>query len=70
MLLVRFVLTTAEEKRSASSVKIRSLISTIKIPQSSESSLANVARFFPEELVAHALCTRESSLQPSSVLVR
>ena len=70
MLLVRFVSTTVEEKRFVSSVKIKSLISTIKILQSSESSSANAARFFPEESAAHVLCTRESSQQRSNALVR
>ena len=70
MLLVRFVSTTVEEKRFVSSVKIRSLISIIRILQSSESSSVNAARFFPEESAAPAQCIRESSQQPSSVLVR
>ena len=70
MLLVRFVSTTVEEKRFVSSVKIKSLISTIKILQSLESSSASAAKFFLEESAAHALCTRESLPQRSSALVR
>ena len=70
MLLVRFVSTTVEEKRFVSSVKIKSLISTIKILQSLESSSANAAKFFPEELAAHVLSTRLSSPQRSNALVR
>ena len=70
MLLVRFVSTTVEEKRFVSSVKIKSLISIIKILRSSESSSANVVRFFLEELAVHAHSTRLSSPQRSSALVR